>query len=412
MNKRVKAFPDGLFLLLRGHSGKEGCCERFLRHLCTRLVLLRVLLVVLRTTTATGVRNWHLSSRTTGLGNLVSSLSALGSTLRTTALLALSGHSTLEGTARLLSGLARNETTRADHGSRNLHELTLLRHSHTRVGRGIEHWLAGVQRLSGHRLVGDTHLSLPLVERLQLCTARILALVQGHIQGFTLDHAVVHLRNGSGSLLLGSEANETESPAVPAFIRHHFSTCNGAILREQLAKLIIVNGVIQVLDVQVETLELLIAFHAQMLLAPAKKIFAFSTLLRTPTIKNFPLHLLSIQPFDSSGSAIGFGEAHETKATRVAIAVVHHNATDDLAILSEQLLQVLIRVRSREVLHVDVVVALLGLAKFAQSLLPLLEVSNKNFLAIQHHPIKPGNRVICSFLRFKVNEAEPFAVSL
>merc|ERR1719220_3386721 len=87
----------------------------------------------------------------------------------------------------------------------------------------------------------------------EVSLAVLLPLGQGHVQRLGHDDAAVHLGDRLGGLLGGREADESESLGA-SLLAHDLGGGDGAVRGELLPEPLIIDGVIQVLDVQVDAL--------------------------------------------------------------------------------------------------------------------------------------------------------------
>merc|ERR1719438_312119 len=84
----------------------------------------------------------------------------------------------------------------------------------------------------------------------QVSLAVLLPLGQSHVQRLGDDDAAIHLSDGLGGLLRGREAHESESLGA-TLLAHNPGGGDGSIRSKLLSESLIVDGVIQILDIQV-----------------------------------------------------------------------------------------------------------------------------------------------------------------
>ena len=82
----------------------------------------------------------------------------------------------------------------------------------------------------------------------------LLALGQSDIQRLGDDDAAVHFSDGLSGLFRCRETDEAEALG-PAFFAHDLGRGDGAVRSELLQQTLVSDGIVQVLDVQVNTLE-------------------------------------------------------------------------------------------------------------------------------------------------------------
>jgi hypothetical protein len=113
----------------------------------------------------------------------------------------------------------------------------------------------------------------------KLLPANLLALGQGDVERFAANHLVVHLGNSLGSFLRSREAYKSESLGSALLITHNLCAGNRSEDFEFRTKLFIVNVVLQILDVKVDTLILAQLLHFRLLIRAPQLLFTFGLLL-------------------------------------------------------------------------------------------------------------------------------------
>ena len=92
----------------------------------------------------------------------------------------------------------------------------------------------------------------------------LFSLGESNIERLGNDDPSVHLSDGFGCLLRRREATETEALA-PAFLVHHLGAGDCPVGSKLFPKPLIVNGVVKVLDVEVDALVSVQPFQLQLL---------------------------------------------------------------------------------------------------------------------------------------------------
>jgi hypothetical protein len=194
--------------------------------------------------------------------------------------------------ARSRTGLAHGHHARLGEG----HSTSTRGHEVRGLSGAVEHGLSGDTVSLGRKsTLGSSLLHTDLVAgldgSLKLGLADILALGQGDVQGLAVKHALVHLSDGLGGLVGGREADESESLGLSEtllllllvvrglltlllllsllgllllgllavvllnVVTHDLSRSDGSVRSKLLAKTLIINLVVQVLDVPMEKLD-------------------------------------------------------------------------------------------------------------------------------------------------------------
>ena len=110
-------------------------------------------------------------------------------------------------------------------------------------------------------LAGATSTAL-VVLGLQLCSTDITTLSQGNKDGLSSDELSIHFIHGTSSILGRRVTNESKSTRDTRLeIFHNTSTRNSSHGREFVTQDIIGDGIFQVLDVKIHTLEFGNTFH-------------------------------------------------------------------------------------------------------------------------------------------------------
>mmetsp|Transcript_56594 Transcript_56594/g.85576 ORF Transcript_56594/g.85576 Transcript_56594/m.85576 type:complete len:324 (+) Transcript_56594:130-1101(+) len=133
-------------------------------------------------------------------------------------------------------GLTRGHTATGVHVHRVSHGGSLHGVARTAVGRAV----VSTRAVSG----GEVLLT------------KFLALVHGNEKGLGTNHLTVHLSDGSGSLLSGRVAHKGKSLADTGSLTHDAGRSDSSERSEKLKERLVSDGLIQVLDVQVHSLEL------------------------------------------------------------------------------------------------------------------------------------------------------------
>merc|ERR1719400_693454 len=246
------------------------------------------------------------------------------------------------------------------------------------------------------------HASHPLdVLGSQVSLPVLLSLCEGNIERLGNDDPSVHLSDGLGRLLGRREANKTEAFA-PALFVHHLGAGDRPIGSKLLPQPLVVDGIIKVLDVEVDALVPVQPLQLQLLKLLLQLLLTLGLLLGSPDVQGLAEHLDSVELVHGflSRLAVFKGDKSEAFVLSVRsglhdvltflaldIPILHHFVGGDLAKLGEHFLEFLVSKVLSEVLDVHVG-ELLGL--LSQLLLPLLaghKPPHKDLLLVEQHAV-------------------------
>jgi len=159
--------------------------------------------------------------------------------------------------------------------------------------------------------------------------AVLLPLGQGHVQRLGHDDAAVHLGDRLGGLLGGREADESESLGA-SLLAHDLGGGDGAVGGELLPEPLIIDGVIQVLDVQVDALVSVEPLELQLLKLLLELGLSLGLLLGSTDVQGLARDFLAIQLVHRLLSGFGVFKRNESKSLCLARVIGHH-----LQVLSE-----------------------------------------------------------------------------
>lgn len=170
----------------------------------------------------------------------------------------------------------------------------------------------GAARLEDLSHLLHAHAGQPLgVLRVEVSLAIFFALSQGHVQRFRSDDTAIHLGDGFGRLLRRRETYKAETLAAPffqhdlqrnqiiiaravisyqsayvkIFLQSYLRACDGSKWSEFVSEALIVDGVVQVLDVQIDSLVAVEAVHLQLFKLPLQLLLSLSFLLGAADIQ-------------------------------------------------------------------------------------------------------------------------------
>ncbi|ROV94110.1 hypothetical protein VPNG_09340 [Cytospora leucostoma] len=358
---------------------------------------------------------------------------ALGELALTTSLGTGDGHAELVGQATTGTGWEATLLARSVE-DRRLHEVT----RHTGSG-GLLH----------PNLVAGLNASLELV------LTHILALSESDVQGLAVDHPLVHVGNGLGGIVRVAEAHETEALALAELllrlllrlllagllagggglltlllvllvlavllvfgsvcvgIAHDLGRCDRTVLGKHGPELLVINIVTQVLDVQVDTLVLVLLLNAGSLVGPTELLLTLMLLLGTADIEVLTLEVIAVQLLDSLVGSFMSSEVDKSEATVLsALLVSGKRGGSDVAVLGEQLTELLVTGVRVDVLDIYVGEVGLHLLEFALAVLLGDVVADIDLLLVQKHAIDVLDSLRSSLVGLVVHETVSLGVSM
>jgi len=254
----------------------------------------------------------------------------------------------------------------------------------------------------------------------------LLPLGEGNVEGLGNDDPAVHLSHGLGGLFRGGEADEAEALAATLLV-HDLGAGDRAVGSKLLPQPLVVDGVVKVLDVEVDALVPVQALKLQLLELLLELLLPLGLLLGAAHVQRLAEHLDPVELVDGLLSRLAVLEGDEAEALVLAvrsrlqhilalltldIAVLHHFVRGDLAKLGEHLLELLVSKVLSKVLDVHVG-ELLGL--LSQLLLPLLaghKPPHEDLLLVEQHAVHLLDGVHGGLLGLKVNEAVAFGAAV
>ena len=166
-------------------------------------------------------------------------------------------------------------------------------------------------------------------------------------------------RRPSGALETSSgEKERVEANVAPGAggVAHHAARGDSAKLLEELAELGVVDGVLEVLDVEVGAGHLLHAFAALGIELGLELSLTLRLLLGAADDPGLVLHLVvTVELLNSLARRLGILEANKAEALGLAFAVLHHHDGGELAVLVKHLAELVLVDGLVKVLDVDVV---------------------------------------------------------
>lgn len=316
----------------------------------------------------------------------------------------------------------------------------------------IVNWL--LHKLLRNTSLGGSLLHAELVAGLdaglELALANILALSESDVEGLVVNHALVHLGDGLGGIVGVAEADETEALALAELalllglglllgglalllllalllvllvllilsgglnyaVAHDLGRGDGAVLGEHLAELVIINIISEVLDVEVDALVFVSLLLASSLIRPAELLLALVLLLGTADIQLLTTEILAVELLNSLGSSFVSSEVDKAKATALAFVRAGKGGGGDIAVLGEELTELLVGDLGGDVLDVDVGEVGLHLLKLALAILLGDVVADIDLLLVEKHAVDVLDGVGGSLVGLVVNETVTLGVAV
>ena len=153
--------------------------------------------------------------------------------------------------------------------------------------------------------------------------AVLLALRECDVERLGDDDAAVHLGHGLRGLFRGGETDESESLGAAVF-NHDAGGGDGAEVLELLSQTFVVDGVVQVLDKQVDALVSVHPLHLHHFELPLELGLSFGLLLSSSDEEGLSSHLLAVKIIAGGLGLLGLFETDEAEALALAILTGHY----------------------------------------------------------------------------------------
>merc|ERR1719233_398450 len=246
----------------------------------------------------------------------------------------------------------------------------------------------------------------------QVCFTVLLPLSKGHIQRLGNDDSAIHLSHCLSSLLGGGEAHEPKSFGA-TFLVHDLGGSDGSVRSKFLPQSLIINSVIQILDIQVNTLISIQPLKLQLLKLLLQLLLSFSFLLSPANIQSLAKHFNTIEFFNSFLSRLRILEGHESESFVLSRFISHnHFVRCNLSELGKHFFEFLISQILSEVFDVNICEFLGLLSQLLLALLARNKSADEDFLLVQQHAIDLLDSVHGGFFRLEVNESVTLAASI
>ena len=280
---------------------------------------------------------------------------------------------------------------------------------------------AGERR--GRKKADSTYLALP----------DVLSLGQGHIQRFAVEHAEIQLGNGLGRFLGIAEADEAEAFAlaersllrlrrllvllIAGLVRigfagllvllvllpikrrgqgvaHDFGRRDGAVGREHVPQLLVIDLVVHILDVEVDALVLCGLFDADGLVLASQLLLALVFLLGAADVQLLALEVGFVEVIHRGGGGLVAGKIDEAKSSALArVGVASDGGGRDVAISGEKVPELIVGGAQLDILDVYVGEVGLHLLKLALAVLLRDVVTDVHLLVVEQHAVDVPDRV-------------------
>merc|ERR1719430_3002892 len=197
------------------------------------------------------------------------------------------------------------------------------------------------------------------------------------------DDSAIHLSHCLSGLLGGGEAHEPKSFGA-TFLVHDLSGSDGAVRSKFLPQSLIINSVIQILDIKVDTLISIQPLKLQLLKLLLQLLLSFSFLLSPANIQSLAKHFNTIEFFNGFLCRLRILERHKSESFVLSRFISHDLST--FGMLSKILLLL--------------------------TLLAGNKSADEDFLLVQQHAIDLLDSVHGGLFRLEVNESITLAASI
>jgi len=281
----------------------------------------------------------------------------------------------------------------------------------TRSGRVVHRTVEVTSRNTSSGSLLHTKLVALSDLALQLLPPNFPSLGKRDIEGLGADHLVVHLGNSLSSLLGRGETDETETLGMVLVVAHDFCASDCSERLKLGTEFLVVDVILEILDIQVDTLVFAELLHLGLFISLAQFLFAFCFLLGTSD-KQLPAVMLGL--VESINRLVGILVVivvDETEAFALPLVVGLKDSGCDWPVLLEELMELLLRNLGIEVLHVNVGELFFLLVELGEAFLLGDVVSDIDFSVVQQHAIDSLDGAISSLGGVIVDKAVAFGTS-
>jgi hypothetical protein len=361
------------------------------------------------------------------------------------------------------------ETTTLSTLGHTLHEGHLATGGHDGLATRTEEHL-GLHELRGDATGGGSlllHADLvaSLDAGLELTLADVLALGESDVEGLVMHHLLVELGDGLGGLVWVAEADKAKALALAedlelaanldlvdrlgvlvilllgldglllllllisrlvlsrlllrlvtllgrVGVTHNLGRGDLAVRLEDLAELVIVNVVGEVLDVQVHALVLVDLLLASGLVLAAELLLTLVLLLCASDVQLLAVEVKLVKLVNSLVGVLVSGEVDEAESAALAVVVVGERGRGDVAILLKQDAELVVGNAQVDVLDIDVGEVGLHLLELAHAVLLGDVVADKDLLLVQEHTVDALDGSVGSLCSLVVDETVSLGVAV
>ena len=148
----------------------------------------------------------------------------------------------------------------------------------------------------------------------------LLPLGQSHVERLGHQRPPVHLGDGLGGLLRGGEADEAEALGA-TLLAHNLGGGNGAVGSELLPQPLIIDGVVQVLDVEIDSLVSVEPLQLQLLKLLLELGLSLGLLLGSTDVERLAANVGAVQLLHGLLGRLGVLKGDESEALGLATVV-------------------------------------------------------------------------------------------
>jgi hypothetical protein len=282
----------------------------------------------------------------------------------------------------------------------------------TRSGRIVHRSVDVAARKTGSRSLLHSDLVALSNLALKLLPANFTALSKGNVKRLAANHLVVHLGDSLGGFIGSGETNETETLGSALVISHDLAARDRTKRLELATKLLIVNIIFQVLDVEVNALVLAQLLHLRLLVRLAQLLFTLGLLLCASHEELLAFEVSIMKLIDGLLSFFVLLVVDKTKAFALAFLVDGNKGRSNPTKTGEELFKLLLGNLGIDVLDIEVGEVSFHLVQLGLTLLARDVVANVDLFVVEKHAIDSFDGVVRSFSSLVVNETVAFGATV
>jgi hypothetical protein len=269
----------------------------------------------------------------------------------------------------------------------------------------IASWDAGSCSLLHAELVTLSDLAL------QLLPPDLSSLSKGDVERLGTNHFVVHLCDSLGGFLGRREAYKAKTLGMILVVTHDLGASDASIGLELSTEFVIVDVVLEILDIQVDTLVFAELLHLGLFISLAQLFLALRLLLSTGNKQLSAVVLGLVEGVDGRAGILVVVIVDESETLALSLMVGLKYGGCDRPVLLEEFVELLLGNLWIKVLHVDVCKLFFLLVELSEAFLLGDMVSDIDLSVVQQHAIDGLDGTVSSLGSVVMDKAVAFGTS-